>query len=107
MRVDLIEVLINVALASFGGLVKRLSEMEKLAGKKVTFAYYFVGSLISMFVGVVVYLLCKNYGVSQFLTAGITALSGYMGAPVLDILSNIARKRLKIENQTIIINPED
>ena|GEM_PF-2977914 len=107
MRIDLLEILINIALASFGGIVKRLSEMERLSGQKITFAYYFVGALISMFVGIVVYLLCKNYGVSQLLTAGITALSGYMGAPVLDILSNIARKRLKIENKTVIINPEE
>ena len=98
MGINFIEVIINLALASFGGIVKRLSEMEKADGKKLTVVNYIAGSLISMFVGIVVFVLCKNYGVSQFLTAGITALSGYMGVPVLDLLSNIARKKMKLES---------
>jgi len=95
MKVDFIEILINIALATFGGLVKRLSETEKLPGQKITLTYYIVGAFISMFVGIVVYFLCKNYEVSQFLTAGITALSGYIGSPVLDLLSEAINKRLK------------
>ena len=95
MALDYVEILINIALASFGGLVKRLSEMEKQSHQKVTFAYYFIGSFISMFVGIVAYFLCKYFEISQFLTAGITALSGYMGTPVLDMLSDIAGSRIK------------
>ncbi len=88
MQINTIEVLINMILASFGGLVRRMAEMEKNPKKKPPISYYIVGSAISMFVGVVVYILCKNFGVSQFLTAGITALAGYMGSPVLDMLSD-------------------
>ena len=94
MHIDYMEVILNIALASLGGLVKRLSESEKQSGQKMTLAYYLVGSFISMFVGIVVYFLCKNFEVSQFLTAGVTALSGYMGTPVLDILSNLAKKKI-------------
>ncbi|MCL2321913.1 MAG: phage holin family protein [Oscillospiraceae bacterium] len=104
MQIDYIELLINIALASFGGLVKRLSEIDKNIGMKITFWEYFTRSFISMFVGVVVYLLCKNFNVSQFLTASITALSGYAGIPVLELLSEIARK--KIEKETGIV-PEN
>ncbi len=95
MEINPLEVMINLVLASFGGLVKRLSEMEKLPKGKVSFMYYFTGSIISMFVGVVVYFLCKNFGVSQFLTAGITAIAGYMGTPALDLISDMAKKRFK------------
>ncbi|MCL2874094.1 MAG: phage holin family protein [Defluviitaleaceae bacterium] len=95
MAVDFIEILINAILAAFGGVVRRMSEMERQEGKKATFAYYMIGSFISMFVGIVVYFLCKNFEVTPFLTAGLTALSGYMGSPVLDLLSEIINKRMK------------
>jgi hypothetical protein len=95
MRIDILEILINISLASFGGFVKRLSEMEKQPNQKATFGYYMVGAFISMFVGIVVYFLCKNFDVSPFLTAGLTALSGYIGVPVLDLLSDMAKKRME------------
>lgn len=95
MQVDFIEILINSVLAAFGGVVRRMSEMERQEGKKPTFAYYLVGSFISMFVGIVVYFLCKSFEVTPFLTAGLTALSGYMGSPVLDLLSDIMQRKMK------------
>lgn len=95
-KFNLIELLANTVLASLGGLVRRLSEMEKSNDKKHnTFSYYIVGAIISMFVGIVVYLLCKNFNVSAYLTAGLTSLGGYMGVPVLDLLSNVAVKKVK------------
>ncbi len=94
MHIDYIEMLINMILASFGGLVKRMSEFEEKPKRETCFSYYLAGSFISMFVGVVVYFLCKNFNASPFLTASLTALSGYMGSPVLDMLSGIARKKI-------------
>ncbi|MDR1668578.1 MAG: phage holin family protein [Oscillospiraceae bacterium] len=95
MQINWIEMLINIVLASFGGLVRRMTELERKADKKVPLSYFIFGSAISMFVGVVVYLLCKNFGAAQLLTAGLTALAGYMGSPVLDLLSDIVKKRIK------------
>lgn len=94
MQIDMLEALINVILASLGGLVKRMSELERNPERKASLSYFMMGSFISMFVGIVTYILCKNFGVSQFLTAGLTALSGYMGTPVLDLLSDIIKKRI-------------
>ena len=95
MKVDLIEIIVNLTLAFFGGFVKRMADMDKQSGQKANFAYYMIGSFISMFVGIVVYFLCKNYNAAPFLTAGITALSGYMGTPVLDLLSDMTQKIIK------------
>ena len=71
-KFNFLEFIINALLASFGGLVRRLAEMEnkKNDPRKMSLFYYIVGCAISMFVGVVIYLLCKNFGVSQYLTAG-------------------------------------
>ncbi len=95
MHINYIELLINIMLASFGGLVKRMSEFEKKPKQETSFSYYIVGSFVSMFVGIVAYALCKNFDASQGLTAGLTALAGYMGSPALDMLSGIARKRIE------------
>ena len=102
---NFLELLANTALASLGGLVRRLSELEKSGKKKVTLSYYIVGALISMFVGIVIFLLCKNFNVSMYLTAGLTSLGGYLGVPVLDLLSNIAVK--KVKEQTGFNNSEE
>jgi len=93
MEINAIEILITIALSSFGGIVKRLSDSEKVP-EKASLSYFIAGSLISVFVGMVVFFICKNFEVSQFLTAGLTALSGYVGTPVLDLLSDVARKRI-------------
>ena len=97
MQIDYIEVLINIVLASFGGLVRRLVTSET-SGKKPSLSFFAVGSLISMFVGIVAYILCKSFGATQLLTAGLTALAGYMGSPLLDLLSDIAKKRIEKAN---------
>ncbi len=94
MEINYIEALINIILATFGGLVKRMTELEKTPDKRAPIQYYLAGSLMSAFVGIVVYILCKNFNVPQLLTAGLTALAGYMGVPVLDLLSDIAKKRI-------------
>ncbi len=95
MQMNYIEVLINIVLASFGGLVKRMADHERNPVRRVSFSYFVVGSSISMFVGIVVYFLCKNFDISQFLTISLTALSGYMGTPVLDLLSKTAKKQIE------------
>ncbi len=101
MQINHIEVLINIMLASFGGLVKRIADQEKNPTKKVSLSYYMFGSVISMFVGIVAYILCKGFNLSQLLTAGITALAGYMGSPLLELLSDIAKKRIEKEAEKL------
>ena len=96
-KFNILEFIINTVLASFGGLVRRLAEMENKRDdpRRNSLTYYIVGSCISMFVGIVIFLICKNFNLSQYLTAGLTSLGGYMGVPILDLLSNIAVKKVK------------
>lgn len=96
-KMNYIELILNTGLAALGGLVRRLAEMEdkKDDPRRSSVMYYLMGSVISMFVGVVVYFLCKHFGISQYLTAGLTSLGGYMGAPLLDLLSHLAVKKVK------------
>ena len=94
---NFLELLLNTVLASFGGLVRRLSEMENVSNdpRKNSLSYYIIGSFISMFVGIVIYFLCKNFEISQYLTAGLTSLGGYMGVPILELLSKIVTSKIQ------------
>ncbi len=54
MPFNYIEVLINIMLATFGGLVKRMTALEKDPARKVSLSYFIVGAFTSTFVGIVV-----------------------------------------------------
>ncbi len=94
LEINYIEALVSIVLATFGGLVKRMTELEKTPDKRAPLQYYLAGSLMSAFVGIVVYFICKYFDVPQLLVFGLTALAGYMGVPVLDMLSNVAKKKI-------------
>ncbi len=94
MPVNFLELTLNIVIASFGGLVRRLSELEKKKSQKLDFTYCLIGSAISMFVGMVVFFICKQFNATQQLTVAVTAISGYIGAPVLDMLSDVFKKRI-------------
>jgi hypothetical protein len=90
-----LEVVINTLLAAVGGVVKSLVEAESRNGPPPKLTRFIVSAIVSMFVGVIVFVLCKNFEVPIYLTAGLTALAGYMGAPVLDLLARIAQKKIE------------
>jgi uncharacterized membrane protein YeiH len=81
-----LELVINVILSGTGGIIRKLIEQENNPKLRVPTSRYIVSAIISLFVGLIVFLMCKNFNVSMYLTAGMTALSGYMGSPILDLL---------------------
>jgi hypothetical protein len=80
------ELLINVILSGTGGIIRKLIEQENNEHLRIRTSRYIISAIVSLFVGLIVFFLCKNFGVSTYLTAGLTALSGYMGSPLLDLL---------------------
>jgi hypothetical protein len=81
-----LELVINIILSGTGGIVRKLIEQDNHPDLHVPTSRYIISAFISLFVGIIVFLLCKNFQVSIYLTAGLTALSGYMGSPILDLL---------------------
>jgi uncharacterized membrane protein YeiH len=81
-----LELVINVILSGTGGIIRKLIEQENNPNLRVPTSRYIISAIISLFVGLIVFLMCKNFHVSMYLTAGLTALSGYMGSPILDLL---------------------
>jgi hypothetical protein len=84
--------LIHGLLAAIGGVVRELKNPETSRGID-----FFVGALIGVFCGVVVYFLCKNYGCSDYLTAAFTSLAGYIGTPILDMITKVVKKLLTVK----------
>jgi hypothetical protein len=80
------ELLINIILSGTGGIIRKLIEQENNEHLRIRTSRYIISAIVSLFVGLIVFFLCKNFGVSPYLTAGLTALSGYMGSPLLDLL---------------------
>lgn len=94
-EINWLELLVCILLASFGGIVKRLSDMERDPEKEYTAGHYISAAIMSTFVGIVVYLICRYFKIPESLTAGLTAMAGFLGTPVIYFLSEISVKRIK------------
>ena len=96
-NMNFLELLISVFLASFGGVVNRLAAQEKNPRKKIKTGAYVSSSIISLFVGIVVYSICKHYNVTQNLIMALTAVSGFIGTPIIYMIFNFATKSLHLK----------
>jgi len=91
--VNIYDIALHAVFASIGGIVRELKQPEE-ARKLI---HFFAGAFIGVFCGLIVYFLCKNYAVSDYLTASLTGLAGYIGTPVLDLITKIIKKFLTLK----------
>ena len=98
MQVPILPILAGL----FGGIVRVISSKDK--NKK--FIHFFTGAVVGIFTGMIVFYLCKSYDINQDLTISLVALSGYIGAPLLDALTKVISKsfNLDINNNNNNIN---
>jgi uncharacterized membrane protein YeiH len=96
-EIDWIELLIAVALSAMGGVVRKLSELEHDPKKQITLRQYIFSSIISCFVGVVMYAICKHYDWPMLLIMAAVGVSGFIGSPIMQALSSLFMKRLHKE----------
>jgi len=76
-----IEVIVHIILAGMGGIVREITSSEE-EGKKTLWRYT-AEAFVGMFCGLVIFFICKEYGISDILTAACTSIAGFMGTPVL------------------------
>lgn len=81
--------------AVLGGVVSFIQKVK--AGKSRPFNLVELAGemLVSGFVGIVTYWLCKAYGVNEYLSAAGVAISGHMGARAIFLLEQWIEKRGK------------
>jgi uncharacterized membrane protein YeiH len=95
--INWIELLIAVALSAMGGVVRKLSELEHDPQKVINLRQYVFSSIISCFVGIVMYAILKNYDWSMLLIIAAVGVSGFIGNPIMHTLSSVFMKRLNKE----------
>lgn len=78
-----------ICLALMGGLVREL-----VTEGQHSLVKFIVGGFIGVFCGLIVYYICKHFGVEEHLTAALIGLGGYTGIPVLEIGSKKLKKWL-------------
>ena len=90
-----LEMTLSVILSSFGGIVKRLVEIENNPKRKFRPAMYIISALISLFVGVFIYAGCQVGSLDFWTTIMVTTGGGFLGTPLIYIGFNwITRKHI-------------
>lgn len=92
---NLVPTLWMLAVAIAGGAVSFYQKVK--AGKARPFNLIELAGemFVSGFVGIVVYWICKYYGVNEYLTAAGVAISGHMGARLIFLLEQWIERKAK------------
>jgi hypothetical protein len=92
MRIDVIEILIHGLISFVGGVVKIISEQNDIKLQNMT--RFIAGGCIGIFAGMIIYCICKELKVGEHISIAFTGLAGYMGTPILDVLSISMKKTI-------------
>ena len=95
-QLHLLELFFCICFSAFGGVINRLVEKERHPKRKIKFQSYFIAALISSFVGIVVYFMCLYLKLQLELIAAATAISGFIGTPVLNLIFKVAIQRIGV-----------
>jgi hypothetical protein len=96
LLMDLLASLSVIIIASFGGLVKYLTDNTD---KKFSFKLMITRIVVSGFTGLVVSWLLGDTTMSQNFQNALIAISGYGGGTILDALLSVVRKKLDADNK--------
>lgn len=95
------DLLFNLSISFFGGLVKCIT--TKVEQKK--WSYFFASAIVGGFAGLLTYMLCMNFNLSWQITSFATGVAGYMGDSILKVFSDFLPK-LFAGHLNINITPE-
>lgn len=83
-----------VGLGGVGGITSFYRKLRQGQARPFNIAELLGELLVSAFVGLVTFLLCKGSGINEFLTAGLVGLTGHMGTRALMRLEKYLEERL-------------
>ena len=78
------DILFNLSLSFFGGLVKSMTSKEAK-----TLEGYVCSAIVGGFAGLLTYMLCANFDMNVYMTGFATGIAGYMGDSILNVFSKI------------------
>lgn len=82
------DLLFNLSISFFGGLIKSITSKNK----KKTWTFFFASAVVGGFAGLLTYMLCMNFGLSWQMTSFATGVAGYMGDSILRVFSDFLPK---------------
>ena len=97
--IEWIELVIAMMLSAVGGVVRKLTELERNPDQQITLRQYMLSSAISCFVGIVMYGLLKHFDMSMLLIIAMVSIAGFIGSPVIHVLSSAFISRWKEETE--------
>lgn len=92
---NLIPTLWMIGISMLGGIVHFLQKVKAGKARAINIVELFGEMMISGFVGIISYWLCKAYGINEYLTAAGVAISGHMGARAIYLLEQWIDKLVK------------
>lgn len=92
---NLIPTIWMLLVAGAGGAVSWYGKVKAGHARAFNLTELIGEMLVSAFVGVVTYWICKGFGVSEWLTAAGVAISGHMGARAIFILERAIEKKVE------------
>ena len=95
--IEWLELLIAMMLSTVGGVVRKFTELERNPDQQITGRQYMLSSAISCFVGIIVFGLLKHFEMSMLLIIALVSIAGFIGSPVIHVLSSAFMSRLKEE----------
>ena len=84
------DLLFNLSISFFGGIIKSITSKAK----QKTWTYFFASAVVGGFAGLLTYMLCTNFGLSWQMTSFATGVAGYMGDSILKVFSEFLPKLL-------------
>lgn len=91
--INWLEFLIACMISLIGGIVRKFSEIENDAEQDFTLREYILTGAISGFTGVIVFALLSHYNVSALLALASVGISGFVGSPLLRLMSSVFMKK--------------
>lgn len=92
---NIVPTLWMVGVAAAGGAVSFYQKVKDGKARALNVSELIGEMLVSSFVGLVTYWLCKSYGVNEYLTAAGVAIAGHMGTRAIFIAEQWIEKKAK------------
>jgi uncharacterized membrane protein HdeD (DUF308 family) len=96
MKLDWIAIIVHGTIALVFGIVR---EIHRIGLKRNILIL--TNGIISLFVGISVFFLCKSFEANDYLTAFFTSISGWIGGGLMDFFEVVAKKIIERKSENL------
>lgn len=83
-----------IGISSMGGAVSFYQKLKQGQARPFNFAELLGEIVGSAFVGIITFLLCKNYGFNELITAALVGITGHMGSRAMMLFERVLERKL-------------